>query len=137
MGMNTQKLIVSLILLNLMIVIASNYYYASETYRTSGIGDELEENVYGYGQDWEDEDLLELVREDQQDEGTVGNIKRMGSIIWETFTVGIQPFVITNDENDQVEWIVLFALNGFKFTLYALLGLELYLLIKNRKTGGG
>lgn len=137
MAVSTQKLLILLLILNVTIGIGLTAYEQSlpttETIgdlytETSLTQDETETGFFGPNAQKEGQTTNEV-------EGTYGNAPTMGSTLFDIIKNSVTFFPAKAIGKD--DEIVISAINGMinlmRITILALMGFELYLVIKNRK----
>ena len=87
-----------------------------------------------YGKGLKTEELDVKTREGVVQEGTVGNTLSTGKRIWLVLTRGLNPFPIVDEINDPVEKYIFYGLGLLRSLMYLIVGIELYMVMKNRKT---
>ena len=138
MGMNTQKLIVLILATNIVMSMVTAIVFEPTTFDNT-----IFEKYMDYGNDISEQGRnqeLNIQRaEGVQSEQSAGNLMNMGILIYKIMANGLSPIPAfgIGEISDPVEGLAYGALSIFRLFLYALISLELYQLIKNRKTGGG
>lgn len=135
MTVSSQKLLITMIILNLLIGCSSALYFNA----TEFTGNELSTSstfLEGFETDFTDDDTLENVRTDtQMDEGTIGGGMRWSRIVYQMFIGAINPFSVNrNNFEEEIEKRIADILVVFRAIISTLMIIEIYLIIKNKKT---
>lgn len=133
MGVSTQRLLMVVIAINLVLSLSYAIYETPRTIdyglfgETIDLGGNTATSVEGEGSSVAPESL--------QEEGSFTNALRMGSIIFTLFVRGMiaLPFN-TAGLGSGLEKMIVFGLLLFKSLMYMLLVIEIYMLFKNKKS---
>ena len=132
--MNTQKLIIILLGMNLISAIITGGYYEL-SYKQSGIEDEIRIGE-DYTRNLKEEQIEVPIREGAESEATpFSSLSVMGDLTRFMIT-GLKPLPIGSPDqiSDPVEQVIYKGVIWFKGIIAILLGLEIVLLWKNKKT---
>lgn len=145
---STEKVILLMVFINLVIVLATQYGIDSANNAATGYNsfkdalDEFNENAEERkAQIEEDSNWFQRLVGSTTDfvEGAFDTGKMAVSFIW-IFTKSLLPFTFSltadSSELNVAETLIVYAINFFRSTLLALIGLEIFLVWRNRKTGG-
>lgn len=131
----SQRLLIILIVINLLVGIGGAIYQEKNDINYEQLNNQtatLENYNIELGQE---ENSIAQQSQYQLQEGTFGNGLRMSAKIFYLFAAGLRPFPFEKDTfGTFIEQIIAAALVFLKGLMYALAGMELYMLIKNRKT---
>lgn len=133
---STQRIILLFILMNLLVGIGGTIHNNPTAFNFNKINEEIninEELVNEYTD--ENTKTGGIPSEDTSGEGkSIGNMFKMGLITWEVIIRAIWPFSVYPNYPTVIENIIATLILYFRLLGSVLVGLELYLLFKNRKT---
>lgn len=133
---NTQRLILIVLTVNLIIGISQSAYANITTYSADYIRNELQ--LYeSYEQQFTDDDIIYggLKNKETLTDPTIGSSLNWGKILLDVFVYGINPFSInSNMFETYIEQMFADLLMTFRLFMWVLLGVEGYFVIKNKKT---
>lgn len=132
MGMSSQRILLIVVVLNLMIGLACSAYY-QQTY-SSNIYDESTE----YSQERLDFMSDEFGEEKPDSENILaesgfGDQRGAGRVIWDLFKYGLKPIPAPSNPNNIFEVIITDAINYFRVGMGILLAIEIYFVFFNKK----
>ena len=132
MGLSTQRLMILVLAINLMISVAYGIYENPTLFDESAVsgmvdvGNRLSTDISGESTSIQPENL--------QVEGSFGNAIRMGTTLFKLFIRGMNPFPFNEDTyTDPLDIIIAWGLMIFRVFIYVLISIELYMILKNRK----
>lgn len=133
MGISTQRLLIIVIAINLIMSLSYAIYEAPRVIdygvfsESIDLGETSATNI--------ESETSRIAPENLQEEGSYTNALRVGSIIFGLFIRGMVALPFSTDGlGTGLEVIVITALIIFKSLMYMLIILELYMLYKNKKT---
>lgn len=132
--MDHNKLLMTLILLNLVIGLTGGFHNAIENQNTEIEEYTLKYEAYATSFDQEDTKYGGVQTDQFIVDSTIGNSLKWGKIIVKAFTTGLNPFSIQANQydNSMIKGLVL-LLGLFRSLMYGIILLELIKLIKNKQ----
>lgn len=133
--LSTQRLIMIIIGINIIIGLVGAIYNEPTVYSSNRFTEAIDYNEQ-FGKDLDSEDKYSgTTNRDYDSETTIGNSITTGSIIWDVFWTGLYPLSVHPSMFEtQIEKIFANILIIFRALMWILIGVELYLFIKNKKT---
>lgn len=134
--MNSQKLILLIFLVNMTLGLVSVINADVATYDSTAVLNEIN-NIEGEKNTFESEETLSsgLANTAYQEQQTLGNTVRWGRILFRSFLKGFWFTLPENfTEQGKVYEILTNALHILSSYMYLLIIMEVYMIIKNRKT---
>jgi hypothetical protein len=132
---STQRLLMIVIGINLIIGLAGSIYVNPALYDSSHLS--VEQSLYEqYGSEFANDDPFSgVTNRDSLQESSIGNSLSWGKILLDIFLNGINPFSFKpNDFNTAIEQIVAQILVLFRSLMYILLIVEIIMFFKNKKS---
>ena len=130
---NTHRIIAILLVINIFNSLALEMYQNPTTYSTSVF--ESSESDYKNETNYLKDVTANPERQDLETEGTILDTMKFGLKVVKIVARGINPFSINRTQTDTwVEKIILDIMSLFKFLFAILLIIEVYMIIKNKKT---
>lgn len=138
MGISTQRLIIIVVLMNLLIGVVGEMYYEPDSFNTQKVEDEI-----GYLEQKEvemesEEGLWGSVKSTASRiyESTIGDPIKWGGTIASIFIRGINPFYKAGIEytNNEAETFTIYMIGFLRTLIYLVLIVEMYFVWKNKKT---
>lgn len=132
--MNTNKLILYIIFLNLIISLISGMFNDLDAFSFDFLNDQIDDQEEYANQLKNEETGGFIVSSFQGFERTFGNTIRMGAKIFGILISGINPFPFIGEDFETTgEILIVTALTLLRCTLYVLVGIEIYMIHKNSK----
>lgn len=131
---STQKLIITIFLINLFIGMAHSAYETT-TYDSTFLDNKVGQ-YDEFTDQFENEDQNEPSKDTNDfSDNSYGSTISWGRIIFKTFVDGINPFSTsqTSTYETDLEKNIMDALSVFRVLMYIIIIVELYMLIKNKK----
>lgn len=132
---NTQKLLIIILLMNLVIGLTTDIYKNPSDYTNNRIDNEIDSRTDFASNVKTEETAPSLHSATVLLENTVTNTVRMGTILFRVFIEGLNPFPISrNLVRTDFEKNIYTGLQYFRALMYILIATEIYMVFKNRKT---
>lgn len=133
MGINTSRLLMVVIIMNLVISVAYGIYEQPNTFDKTIAGNYVDTGE-DYGTSLGNENTG-INPESYQQEGSFGNAVRMGAKIFGLFIKGLNPFPFnTADIENEFDLILVIGLALFRVFMYMIIGIKIYQVFKNKDT---